>query len=192
MPVYDGTLDNVIGYITAKDVLALAWENQLIVLEDLIRPAFFVPKSLGASKLLQELQSRRAPLAMVVDEHGGTSGLVALEDLIEELIGEIFSEHDVPEEQIRRQPDGSALVRGHAPIREVNRDLGLDLPEGDAFSTMAGLCMHLAGKIPQRGTRLETSDGHVIEVVDASPRTVRLVRIAPRSPAGEQASIDKA
>ena len=180
MPVYEGTLDNIVGYITAKDVLALAWGGQLIVLEDLIRPAFFVPESLRAPKLLKELQSRRAWLAFVVDEHGGAAGLVTLEDLFEELVGEIFAEHEVPVELVRREPDGSALVRGDAPIRDVNRELSLSFPEGDAWSTVAGLCLHIAGRIPQKGTLLETKDGCRLEIVEASPRVVRLVRVTPR------------
>jgi putative hemolysin len=178
MPVYDGTLDSIVGYITAKDVLALAWEGQLIVLEDLIRPTHFVPESVHAPQLLKELQGRHASLAFVVDEHGGIAGLVTLEDLIEELVGEIFTEHKIPEELVRREADGSALVRGNASIRAVNRELSLGLPEGDS-STIAGLCMDIAGRIPQRGTRLE-ADGCQIEVVDASPRLVRLVRLVPR------------
>ncbi|MGH7820032.1 MAG: hemolysin family protein [Candidatus Binatia bacterium] len=188
MPVYEGSLDNIVGYITAKDVLALAWEGQLIVLEDLIRQAYFVPETGSAPKLLKELQARRAALALVVDEHGGISGLVTLEDLIEELVGEIFSEHDAPEELIRRDPDGSALVRAHAPIRDVNRELSLELPEGDTFSTIGGLCLQLAGRIPQRGTRLETADGHQLEIVESSPRAVRLVRVTPRPPKVVEAS----
>ena len=182
MPVYDGSLDNVVGYISAKDVLGIAWEGQLIVLEDLLRPAFFAPESLRAPALLKELQNRRAGLSIVVDEHGGTAGLVTLEDLVEELVGEIFSEHDEPEESVRREPDGSAVVRGDVPIRDVNRELSLELPEGDTFSTIAGLCLRIAGRIPQRGSRLETADGHQLEVIEASPRAVRLVRVTPRPP----------
>jgi len=178
MPVYEGTLDNIVGYISAKDFLALAWERQLIVLEDLIRPTHFVPDSVSAPQLLKELQSRHASLAIIVNEHGGIVGLVTLEDLIEELVGEIFTEHEVPEELVRREPDGSALIRGNARIREVNRELSLDLPEGDS-STIAGLCTDIAGRIPQRGTRLEVADGCWIEIVEASPRLVRLVRLIP-------------
>jgi putative hemolysin len=178
MPVYEGTLDSIVGYISAKDFLALAWERQLIVLEDLIRPIHFVPDSVSAPQLLRELQSRHASLAIVVNEHGGIVGLVTLEDLIEELVGEIFTEHEVPEELVRREPDGSALIRGNAPIRAVNRELSIDLPEGGS-STIAGLCTEIARRIPQRGTRLEVADGCEIEIVDASPRLVRLVRLLP-------------
>jgi len=93
MPVYDGTIDNIVGYISVKDVLALAWEGRLIVLEDLIRSAYFVPESQRAVELLQSIREKRVPLAMVVDEQGGFSGILTLEDLLEALVGEIFSEH---------------------------------------------------------------------------------------------------
>jgi putative hemolysin len=185
MPVFDGTLDNIVGYITAKDVLAIAWERELIVLQDLIRPAYFVPESLRATHLLKELRRRHAWLALVVDEHGGIAGLVTLEDLVEELVGEIFSEYDTPEEMIRQEPEGSAIVRGDAPIRDVNRALSLNLPEGDSWSTIAGLCTNLAGRIPQKGTKLVASDGSRLEIIDASPRLVRLVRLAPKPPTPE-------
>lgn len=182
MPVYDGKLDSIVGYITAKDVLALAWEGQLIFLEDLLRPTHFVPVSMPAPQLLKDLQSRHTSLAFVVDEHGGLAGLVTLEDLIEELVGEIFTEHSVPEQLVQREPDGSALVRGSAPIRAVNRELGTDLPEGES-STIGGLCMEIAGRIPQRGAHLQTPDGSQIEIVEASPRSVRLVRLRWPQPA---------
>ncbi len=87
LPVYDGNIDNVIGYISVKDVLALAWESKLFILRDVIRPAFFVPESKLAVELIQEMRTRRQPLAIVVDEHGGMSGIVTMEDLLEELVG---------------------------------------------------------------------------------------------------------
>jgi magnesium and cobalt exporter, CNNM family len=178
MPVYEGELDNIVGYVTVKDVLALAWEGQLIVLEDLVRPALFLPESMRATGLLQEMQRRRSAIAFVVDEHGGLSGLVTLRDLIEEVLGRFAVEEDeLAEELIRVEGDGRALVRGHAPIRDVNRELDLGLPESERYSTVAGLCLDLAGGIPQRGARLVVDDVTSIEIVDASPHVVRLVRI---------------
>jgi putative hemolysin len=178
MPVFEGTLDNIVGYVTAKDVLALGFEQQLLVLEDLIRPALFVPETTRATQVLEEMQSRRTAIAFVVDEHGGISGLLTLRDLIEEVLGTLSTDEDeVPEELVKDEGGGRAIVRGHTPIRDVNRALGLDLPEGDSYSTVAGLCLALAGGIPQRGAALEASDGTRIEIVDASPHVVRLVRI---------------
>jgi putative hemolysin len=179
MPVFDRTLDEIVGYVMAKDLAAMAWERELIVLADLVRPAHFVPATAKAVRVLREMQRRRTQLAVVVDEHGGVAGLVTLEDLVEELVGEIVGEQEQPEALFQRQADGTALVRGDAPIREVNRALELDLPEGDGYTTVAGLCIALAGSVPQRGARARAPDGTELEVVEASPRVVRLVRVRP-------------
>jgi putative hemolysin len=179
MPVYGTSLDDVVGYVMAKDLAAMAWEKHLIVLEDLLRPVLFVPVNARAVFVLRELQRRRTQIAVVVDEHGGVAGLLTLEDLVEELVGEIVGEQEQPESLFEAEPGGSALVRGDAPIREVNRALDLDLPEGEGYTTLAGLCIALAGTVPERGARLTTANGTEIEVVDASPRLVRLVRVRP-------------
>jgi len=179
MPVYDGTIDNIVGYVVARDVLALAWERGLVVLEDILRPPHQVPESTRALDLLREMQRRRTQMALVVDDHGGLSGLVTTEDLIEELVGDIMSEDDVPEQFFTREPAGTILVQGWAAVRKVNRDLHLDLPVGKDRTTIAGLCMALAQAIPQAGEKLVTDNGTVLEVVEASPRRVRRVRIHP-------------
>jgi putative hemolysin len=181
MPVYDGTLDEIVGYVMAQDLVAMAWERQLIVLADLLRPVLFVPDTAKAVYVLREMQRRRTQLAVAVDERGGVSGLLTLEDLVEELVGEIVGEREEPEALFQREPGGTALVRGDAPVREVNRALGLDLPEGEGFTTIAGVCIALAGDVPPRGARLRAQDGTQLEVVDASIRLVRLVRLWPPS-----------
>lgn len=190
MPVYDGSVDNIVGYVSAKDVLAMAWDNRLVVLEDLIRPPLFVPESTRATQILEEMRKRRTAIAFVVDEHGGLSGLLTLRDLIEEVLGVLSTDEDeVAEEFLRMEGDGRAVVRGHAPIRELNRALGTDLPEDEDYSTVAGFCLALAGGIPQRGTKLEAPDGTRIEILDASPHLVRQVRvIRPRKERDEPAS----
>ncbi len=179
MPVHDGTIDEIAGYVLAKDLAAMAWEKQLIVLDDLIRPALFFPAGAKAVHVLREMQRRRTQIAVVVDEHGGVTGILTLEDLVEELVGEIVGEQEQPESLFQGEPGGTALVRGDAPIREVNRALDLDLPEGEGYTTIAGVCIALAGAVPDRGTRLRAPDGTQIEVLDASPRVVRLVRLWP-------------
>lgn len=179
MPVFDGSIDNIVGYVVARDVLALAWEKGLVVLEDILRPPHKVPEQTRALDLLRELQRRRTQMAIVVDENGGLSGLVTVEDLIEELVGDIMSEDDVVEQYFVREPQGTILVQGWAAVRKVNRDLHLDLPVGKDRTTVAGLCMTLAQAIPQAGERLTTDNGTVLEVIEASPRRVRRVRIHP-------------
>jgi putative hemolysin len=179
MPVYDGSIDNIVGYVVARDVLALAWQQGLLVLDDIVRPAHKVAEATRALDLLREMQRRRTQMAVVVDDHGGLSGLVTTEDLIEELVGDIMSEDDVPEQFFTREPAGTILVQGWAAVRKVNRDLHLDLPVGKDRTTIAGLCMSLAQAIPQAGERLTTDNGTVLEVIEASPRRVRRVRIHP-------------
>ena len=178
LPVYEGTIDNVVGYLLYKDLVALAWERQLIVLEDLIRPAYFVSEAMPAADLLYEMRERRVHLAIVVDEHGGTAGIVTLDELVEELVGEVFGEiHAATPGWIRRQSDGSLLVRGDVPLRDLNRATELELPEGDGFSTIGGLAMFLAESVPRVGSLLTTKEGVQLLVEEASDRAVTLIRV---------------
>ena len=189
MPVYEGSIDNIVGYIVARDVLAVAWEKGLVVVEDILRPSHKVPESTRALDLLREMQRQRIQMAVVIDENGGLSGLVTTEDLIEELVGDIMSEDDVPEQYFTREPSGTILVQGWAAVRKVNRDLHLDLPVGKDRTTIAGLCMSLAQAIPQAGEKLTTDNGTILEVIEASPRRVRRVRIHPVSHTDEQVAL---
>ena len=179
IPVFERSLDEIVGYLVAREALALVWEKSLIVLDDLVRPALFVPETAPAAQVLRDLQARQSHLAIVVDEHGGVAGLVTLEDLVEELVGEILGEAEEATPWVHREPTGSAVVRGDAPIREVNRELGIDLQEGRDYSTVAGLSIALAGGIPSPGARLVAHDGTVLEILEASPRQVRRVRVIP-------------
>jgi putative hemolysin len=190
MPVYDTNIDNIVGYVVARDVLALAWEKGLVVLEDILRPPHKVPESTHALDLLRELQRRRTQMAVVVDDNGGLSGLVTVEDLIEELVGDIMSEDDVVEQYFVREPSGTILVQGWAAVRKVNRDLHLDLPVGKDRTTIAGLCMSLAQAIPQAGEKLKTDNGTILEIIEASPRRVRRVRVHPVADDGAEPEID--
>jgi putative hemolysin len=167
MPVYDGSIDNIVGYVVARDVLALAWEQGLVVLEDILRPPHKVPESTRALDLLREMQRQRTQMAVVVDD--------------------IMSEDDVPEQFFTREPAGTIIVQGWAAVRKVNRDLHLDLPVGKDRTTVAGLCMSLAQAIPQTGERLTTDNGTILEVIEASPRRVRRVRIHPVAHHGDDA-----
>jgi putative hemolysin len=177
MPLFDGELDRVVGYVVARDVLALAWGRNLIAIDDILRPLIYVPLSARIGAVMREMQAKRIQIAIVVDEHGATAGLVTIEDLIEELVGDIFGENDLPEETLRIEPDGSALVPGWVPTRKVNRILHTALPIARESTTIAGLCMALALTVPGVGSKLAAPDGTMLEVVDASPRRVRTVRV---------------
>jgi putative hemolysin len=188
LPVFDGAVDNVVGYVNVKDIIAVAWDPRLFILEDLLRPAFFAPETLSALDLLKEMKQRRLPFAIIVDEQGGMAGIATMEDLLEELVGDIVSEHAAKSPAlIEKELGGTALVNGLAAIREVNRELDLHLPEGD-YTTLAGLCLALAGRIPAVGDQFEVDGQAVLEIVDASPRRVRTVRVHPSRTAAKSGS----
>ena len=176
MPVYEGDLDNIKGVLHAKDVIPLLAHPELIVLHDLVRPALFVPWTKPVGELLREMQQKRSLIALVVDEYGGLSGIVTLEDILEEIVGEIRDEHDADGPSPQFGPDGTALVRAEIRVGDLNQSLGSQLPDGD-FETLAGLLNATAGAIPQSGDRFFIG-GLELTVVQRDDRRVRLVRIA--------------
>jgi len=183
MPIYEGTLDNIIGYVSAKDLLTLAWEARLIVLRDVLRPVRLLIQSTPAAQLLEYMQRERQRLAILVDEHGATAGLVTFEDLMEELVGEVMSEHERGGQPLEREPSGALIARGDVAIREIARALHVEIKPPPNINTVGGLCASLAGGvIPQRGARLADPSGLVLEVTEASPRFVRRVRVIPPAP----------
>lgn len=148
LPVYHETIDNVVGVLYAKDLLrALMKDSAGLELEKIIRPAYFVPESKKLDSLLREFQRRRVHIAMVVDEFGGTSGIVSLEDIIEEIVGEIQDEFDHETEDILKLSDGAYLCDGRVKLETLNEQIGLQLPEAD-YDTLGGFVFDLCGKIP--------------------------------------------
>ncbi|MBC7317818.1 HlyC/CorC family transporter [Candidatus Bipolaricaulota bacterium] len=177
-PVYRETLDQVIGILHAKDLLAHAkGEAADVSLASLLRPVIFVPTTKPVSALLREFQQERAHMAIVVDEYGGVAGLVTLEDVLEEIVGEIEDEYDRRRQRtlIRRLSPTEALVDGDAEVKRVNRALGLSLPEEEAV-TIAGLILETLGDIPAPGTKVEI--GSVVLIVEeATEREIQTVRV---------------
>ncbi len=184
VPVYEGNVDNVIGLLNLREVMARGSTEPNFDLRRYVHPVPFVHESMAAPAVLRELQTRRSHMALVVDEQGSLRGLVTIEDLVEELVGEIFSENDAPTPVIQKEADGSVIVQAATAVHEINRELGMELPEGETFSTIAGLCLYVAERIPAQGDVLEV-EGYRLHIVDASPRRVRLVRVV-RVPASEQ------
>ena len=179
LPVYAEHPDNVVGYVSLKDLLAPTIQRQR-GWRDCVRAARFVPTSMPATTLLRTMQRERLPMVMVTDGSGSLRGLVTVEDLIEELVGEILSEGDPAPVRLTRDADGGALLPGNTPIRDANRALDLDLEEPDGIATLAGLCIAAAGHLPRVGERVTLAGGHVLEVIDATTRRVRLLRLLPR------------
>ena len=185
LPVYQKTPDSVVGYVTARDLMAALLAGHFKQVSDHLRPIHYVPPSTSAVAVLKDLQRRRMQLAIVVDEHGGVAGMLTLEDLIEELVGDVLGEDEATEEAIVAEADGAALVVGATPIREVNRRLGLELPEDAGGNTIAGYCIALAGDIPTKGERFLDPSGVEFEVVAATARTVGQLRLHLPKPPSE-------
>lgn len=179
LPVYETNSENVVGHVSAKDVLGQLRGGGDFDLGRLLHPPRFIPETVRALDVLRTLQRYRSPLAFLVDEQGGLTGLVTVEDLVEEIVGEIHSENEPPSEHIRLGPDDSIVVDGRAPVHDVNRELSLSLPEGRDWTTVAGLAIALAGQMPRPGTRVTAADGTILEVLEASPRRVHKLRLHP-------------
>jgi len=148
VPVYKGNVDNVIGIVYTKDLLTALRNTELIIMEDIMRQAYFVPETKKISELLEEFRKGRMHLAIVVDEYGVTTGLVTIEDLIEEITGEILDEYDVEEGTIVKLADGTAIVYAKEDLDKINEELGLELPAGE-FDSLGGLVVDLFGRVPR-------------------------------------------
>jgi len=159
LPVYQGDLDNIIGFVHIKDILPhLSKGDMNKPVREIMRPIHFVPLTKRAMELLKELQQKRINMAIVLDEYGGTAGLVTIEDLLEELVGEIRDEHDRETAPYRKIGDDEYLVDASLPIESLNELLGLSLPESEEFESVGGLIMELLGKVPEEGEMVEVDD----------------------------------
>ena len=156
MPVYRDSLDNIIGIVLHKDLSRAVRRGGTVSLEEIVRAPVFVPTNVKLNDALRMLRRSSEHMALVVDEHGGIEGLVTLEDLLEELVGDIRDEHDeAAARQIVEQPGGAYNVRGNLSIRDANKLLKLNLPESDAYHTIAGFMMERAGRLLKRGESIE-------------------------------------
>jgi CBS domain containing-hemolysin-like protein len=176
IPVYDATIDNITGMVYAKDLLKFLRDGeQSASVKPLAREPSFVPETKKVDELLHEMQQRRVHVAIVVDEYGGTAGLITIEDLIEEIVGEIQDEYDVEEQLIQEVSDQEALFDARVSIRDVNDTLDLDI-EDDDFDTLGGLLYHELGKVPNVGDEVRV-DGVRVTVLTTTGRRVRKVRV---------------
>ena len=186
IPVFTDRVFNLVGVVTAMDLLRRGVEAP--DLRSLMRPAFYVPETKRIDELLSEMQKNRVQLAVVVDEYGGAIGIVTVEDIVEQIVGEIRDEHDRTPDTVERLPDGSYRVVGRASLDEVNEALDWDLPKGD-FETVAGLVLATLHRIPQVGEVFRLGS-YSFTVLEADRRRVLAVRITvspPRKPASDRA-----
>ncbi|MDI6782072.1 MAG: hemolysin family protein [bacterium] len=177
IPVYDETIDNIIGILYIKDLLnfwgkADAWISAV----DLIRFPYFIPATKRVDDLLEEFQEKRIQIAIVVDEYGGTDGLVTLEDVLEEIVGEIHDEYETEEHLIKQKDENVFLIDGYAGIEMINETVGIELPEGD-FETISGFIMEHLGRIPLAGESF-TYKNLEITIVEATEKTIRKALLA--------------
>ncbi|MDR1946506.1 MAG: hemolysin family protein [Desulfovibrio sp.] len=181
IPVFSENRDNIVGIVHAKDLIQdlLDPDKRRRELSKIMRDPFFVPESKNVLDLLHEFRSRKNHLAIILDEYGGTAGLVTIEDVLEQIVGDIEDEHDAPrEEVISLQGDGSYLVNGRAGLDDLNESLHLSL-ESDEVDTIGGYLTHLAGRVPMPGESFTPDDagGAVFTIMESNPKHINSVRL---------------
>jgi CBS domain containing-hemolysin-like protein len=190
VPVFQESIDNIIGILYIKDLLRL-WRDgkQEGILNDKLRPVYFVPETKKADELLTEMQNRRIHIALVVDEYGGVAGLVTLEDLMEEIVGEIQDEHDQAEEKIyQRMNDEEYIFQARIDLDDFNEIMNSDLPKDEA-DTLGGLIYNKIGRVPKGGEQIQTDD-ILLTVEQVSGRRIRKVKAKRASKTSHPQKID--
>jgi putative hemolysin len=183
IPVYEGELDRIIGILYNKDVFKALQEKSDFRIRDHLHPAFFVPSSLPISELLKQLQRRRLAIALVVNEFGEVEGLATLEDLLEEIVGEIRDEYDREERgPVEHLPDGSMVIQGSTLLKDLKSDYGLPFEESPDYLTLAGFVLAQLKRIPRGGERVEYN-GYRLTIVDMEGRRIVRVKLEETKPA---------
>jgi CBS domain containing-hemolysin-like protein len=189
VPIYRETLDDIIGMIHIRDLFAARAGTAPFAIEDLLRKPLFVPPSKPVLDLLREMRASRMHMALVVDEYGGIDGLVTIEDIVEEIVGDIADEHDEPDApQVLARPDGSLDIDARMPVEEFERHMGAVLTEEEReaeIETVGGLVLALAGRVPARGETIAHPSGISFRVLDADSRRIRKLRVTPPAPKAE-------
>ncbi|MCM8761818.1 MAG: hemolysin family protein [Candidatus Omnitrophica bacterium] len=179
LPVYRESIDKITGIIYIKDIIGHRIENteqpEILQAKDIMREPYFVPESKKVNDLMRELQEKKMQMAIVVDEYGGTAGLVTMEDLVEEIVGEIADEYKKEPKELYLLPDGDFLVSGSMEIEKVNEETGVDIPEGQ-FETIAGFVLDRFGKFPVKGESF-VYNNYQFTVQESDRKKVRMIKI---------------
>jgi magnesium and cobalt exporter, CNNM family len=184
IPVYRESVEHTVGVVTVKDLFRLAAEGKPVVLSEIMRPPVFVPESARISTALRDFQRHRQYLALVVDEYGGVVGLVTIEDVLEEIVGEIREEGEPTPSYLRRLADDTYVVDATAPVRDVREVLGLPIPDSPDYTTIAGFVMHVLQSVPTPGASVSIG-GHVWTVVDMDGPRITTVKMQRRTQAAQ-------
>ena len=184
IPVYENTIDNIIGLLYAKDLLK-HWGNgqEQLQLRSIVRPPYFIPETKNLEQLLQEFKRKHVHLAIVIDEYGGTAGLITIEDLLEQIVGDIQDEYDREEALFEINADGSVTADARMPVEDLEELFEVEI-ERDKFDTIGGLIFHLTGKIPAIGDVVEGAGLH-LSIIDADERKIIRVCITRLGATGE-------
>ena len=158
MPVYKETIDNIVGIIYAKDLLGMMEHKNLIIIHDTMRPPYLVPGTMKISRLMRELQKKRLQMAVVIDEFGGTAGIITMEDILEEIVGEIHDEHDEEVKDIESANDGSFVVNGRISVHDFNERFETAVATSDEYETLGGFLHKLSGRIPELNEEIYFED----------------------------------
>lgn len=176
MPVYDEIMDKIVGIIHTKDILPLLAQKKQWSLSDIIRKPYFIPETKKINDLLSELQLKRIQIAIVLDEFGGTAGMVTLEDIVEEIVGEIQDEYDEEKPIVEKISDTEYIINAYATVYDVNEHLPHDLPEDEDFDTVGGLVSHSFGKIPEVGDS-EECYGYLFTILKKTEQNIETVKL---------------
>jgi CBS domain containing-hemolysin-like protein len=181
IPIFEDTIDNIVGVVYDREVLAyLANSAKPTDIKAVARPPYFVPESKKVDELLAEMRQNKLSIAIVVDEYGGTAGLVTIEDLVEEIVGEIADEFDVQEETIHRVSETEAILDARLSIDALQELFGIEVEEGD-FDTVGGFVFHHLGKMPSVGEEIRV-DGLVVRILSVSGHRIKRVRVIKQEP----------
>jgi CBS domain containing-hemolysin-like protein len=181
VPVYRDSIDNIVGIIYAKDLIGVLEHRHLIIFQDIIRPPYMVPESKKISVLLRELQKNRQHMAIVIDEFGGTEGIITIEDIIEEIVGDIRDEYDEEGSDVTTASDGSILVNGGIPIHDLNERINIQIPEDPDYDTLSGFLHKQTGRIPELQEEVRYKNV-VFTITKKNERRIRLIKVKVNQP----------
>ena len=177
IPVYEETIDDIKGILFLKDILKLVSTRKEFKIADIMRDAYFVPESKPIDEIFEELQSNKMQMAIVVDEYGGTAGLLTMEDILEELVGNIFDEYDDVEVEYKRLDDNTYLIDGSVSLYEMKKILDIELPEGD-YETLSGYLIEKLGRLPEENEHPVIEDEHLTyKIEEYEDRRIKWVKV---------------